>query len=90
VRSPRCAQNGLAFDDGEFDAEIRCVAAPVLDFSGQVLGAIAISGLDWRMSIQTLQSDARIVRRAASQLSAEFGFSVPTVRRMEAGVGSKD
>ena len=37
-------QNGIAFDDGEFDAEVRCVAVPVLDFSGQVLGAIGISG----------------------------------------------
>jgi IclR family transcriptional regulator, KDG regulon repressor len=68
-------RNGIAFDDGEFDTEVRCVAVPVLDFSGQALGAIGISGPVWRMSIQTLQSHAAVVRRAASQLSAAFGFN---------------
>ena len=83
-------QNGIAFDDGEFDAEVRCIAVPVLDFSGQVLGAIGISGPIWRMSIQTLQSHSRIVRDAASQLSAEFGFAEPAVRQTEAATSAND
>ena len=83
-------QNGIAFDDGEFDAEVRCVAVPVLDFSGQVLGAIGVSGPVWRMSIQTLQSHSRIVRDAASQLSAEFGFAGPAVRQIEAVTGARN
>jgi IclR family transcriptional regulator, KDG regulon repressor len=84
------SQNGIAFDDGAFDAEIRCVAVPVLDFSGQVLGAIGISGPVWRMSIHTLQSHSRIVREAAAQLSAEFGFAGPAMRQMEAVIGAND
>jgi len=64
---------GIAFDDGEFDAEVRCVAVPVRDFTGQTVGAIGISGPVWRMSIQALQSRARNVRDAARHLSAEFG-----------------
>jgi DNA-binding IclR family transcriptional regulator len=64
----------LAIDDGEFDAELRCVAVPVRDFSGQVAGAIGISGPVWRLSIEALQKRARIVRAAADRLSAEFGF----------------
>ncbi len=64
---------GLAFDDGEFDAELRCVAVPVKDFTGQVIGAIGISGPVWRLSIQALQSRAKLVQAAAARLSAEFG-----------------
>jgi len=64
----------LAIDDGEFDAELRCVAVPVRDFSGQVTGAIGISGPVWRLSIEALQKRARVVRAAADRLSAEFGF----------------
>lgn len=64
---------GLAFDDGEFDAELRCVAVPVRDFTGQVIGAIGISGPVWRLSIQALQSRAKLVQAAAARLSAEFG-----------------
>ncbi len=65
--------SGIAFDDGEFNPEVRCVAVPVKDFTGQVIGAIGISGPIWRLSIQALQSRARIVQAAARRLSAEFG-----------------
>jgi DNA-binding IclR family transcriptional regulator len=64
---------GIAFDDGEFDAEVRCVAVPVRDFTGQIIGALGISGPVWRLSIQALQSRARLVQSAADHLSAEFG-----------------
>ena len=66
---------GHAIDDGEFDAEMRCVALPVRDFSGQVIGAIGISGPVWRLSIEALQKRVRVVRAAADRLSAEFGFT---------------
>jgi IclR family KDG regulon transcriptional repressor len=64
---------GIAFDDGEFDPELRCVAVPVRDFTGQVAGAIGISGPVWRLSIQALQSRAKLVEAAAARLSADFG-----------------
>lgn len=68
-------ENGMAFDDGEFDSEVRCVAVPVRDFTGQIIGAIGISGPVWRMSIQALQNLSRTVQTAAARLSTEFGFS---------------
>ena len=66
---------GLAIDDGEFDAELRCVALPVRDFSGQVIGAVGVSGPVWRLSIEALQKRSRAVRAAADRLSAEFGYA---------------
>jgi DNA-binding IclR family transcriptional regulator len=66
---------GIAFDDGEFDKEMRCAAMPVYDFSGQVIGAIGISGPVWRLSIQALQSKARNISEAARKLSDAFGAS---------------
>jgi len=65
--------SGIAFDDGEFNPEVRCIAVPVKDFTGQVFGAIGISGPIWRLSIQALQSRAITVQAAAKRLSAEFG-----------------
>jgi IclR family transcriptional regulator, KDG regulon repressor len=64
---------GIAYDDGEFDAELRCVAVPVRDFTGQVVGAIGISGPIWRLSLQVLQNRAKLVQAAADKLSADFG-----------------
>jgi len=66
-------RDGIAFDDGEFNEEVRCAAMPVRDFSGQVVGAIGISGPVWRLSIQALQGKARKLEQAARRLSQAFG-----------------
>jgi IclR family transcriptional regulator, KDG regulon repressor len=67
-------QNAIGYDDGEFDAEVRCVAVPVHDFTARVAGAIGISGPIWRLSIQALQEKADQVKAAAASLSRELGF----------------
>ncbi|MBX9649031.1 MAG: IclR family transcriptional regulator [Xanthobacteraceae bacterium] len=66
-------RDAIAFDDGEFNAEVRCVAVPVYNFTGEVIGALGISGPIWRMTDQVLQSRAKLVQSAAKRLSAEFG-----------------
>ena len=66
-------RSAIAFDDGEFNAEVRCVAVPVYNFTGEVIGALGISGPIWRMSDQVLQSRAKLVQTAANRLSGEFG-----------------
>ena len=68
-------RSGIAFDDGEFNLEVRCVAVPVNDFTGRIAGALGISGPIWRLSIQALQSRAKILQAAADRLSADFGAS---------------
>lgn len=64
---------GVAYDDCEFDEEVRCVAAPVYGFSGRVVAAIGISGPIWRLGIQTVQSKGKVVREAAARLSVIYG-----------------
>jgi DNA-binding IclR family transcriptional regulator len=66
-------RTGIGYDDGEFNDEVRCAAMAVRDFSGQVVGAIGISGPVWRLSMQTLQNRARTLENAAEQLSEAFG-----------------
>jgi len=69
----KVAQRGVALDDGEFDAEVRCLAVAVRDFTGQVTGALGISGPVWRLSLDALQAKADAVRAAAERLSEAFG-----------------
>jgi DNA-binding IclR family transcriptional regulator len=66
-------RTGIGYDDGEFNDEVRCAAMAVSDFSGQVVGAIGISGPVWRLSMQALQNRARMLGDAAEQLSEAFG-----------------
>jgi len=69
----RVRASGIAFDDGEFDVEVRCAAVPVHDFAGRVVGAIGVSGPIWRLSMQSLHEKARHVRAVALELSARLG-----------------
>jgi IclR family KDG regulon transcriptional repressor len=66
-------RSAIAIDDGEFNAEVRCIAVPVYNFTGDVIGALGISGPIWRMSDPVLKSRAKLVQAAAQRLSAEFG-----------------
>ena len=77
-------RSGVGIDDGEFDPEARCVALPVRDFTGQVIGALGISGPVWRLSIDTLHKRARVVHAAADKLSAEFGYPGESAARVRA------
>jgi DNA-binding IclR family transcriptional regulator len=73
-------RKGIAYDDGEFDAEIRCAAVPAHDFAGRVTGAVGISGPVWRLSLQALQDKARQVRTAAGRISAQLGYGKRATR----------
>ena len=75
-------KKSIAFDDGEFGEEIRCVAVPVHDFSGRVAGAVGISGAVWRLSLQSLQAKAQQVREAAKTISAQLGYNEKNAPRV--------
>lgn len=66
-------RTGIAYDEGEFHPEIRCIAVPVRNFSGDVVAAVGISTPVWRLSLNDLQEKAEIVKAVAEDLSASFG-----------------
>jgi len=63
----------LAYDDGEFHIEVRCMAMPVMDSLGETVAAIGISGPIWRMSLQVLNGFSEALREGAHQISRELG-----------------
>jgi IclR family KDG regulon transcriptional repressor len=69
----RVRQSGMAFDDGEFDTEIRCMAVPVYNFVGQVAAAVGISGPAWRLKLQVVGEKALQLRIVAAKLSEALG-----------------
>ncbi|AXS39294.1 IclR family transcriptional regulator [Breoghania sp. L-A4] len=68
------ARTGLAHDRREFDADVRCIAVPVRDFTGRCAGAIGISGPVWRLSDTVIEAHASVLRRCAETLSVQLGF----------------
>ena len=66
---------GYAVDNGEFEASVRCVAAPIRDRTGSVIAAVSISGPDSRMPVPLIGSSmAMQVVETAQGISHALGY----------------
>ena len=66
-------RTGVAYDEGEFNIEVRCIAVPVRDFTGQIAGALGISGPIWRQAGRAQQAKVKALQAAAGGLAKAFG-----------------
>ncbi len=71
----RIRDEGVAYDDSEYNEEARCIAAPVRDYRGRVVGAIGFSGPVWRVSLGDLSSYSRLTLDMARELSRVLGYA---------------
>ncbi len=69
------AKLGCAFDLEENEDCIRCVAAPVRDTTGKIVGAISVSSAAQYMDDKRMQDLAEDVRMAAENISRDLGWS---------------
>ncbi|MBP6019820.1 MAG: IclR family transcriptional regulator [Burkholderiaceae bacterium] len=67
------AQVGYAYDVGEDEPTIRCVAAPVRDSSNRIVAAISVSSTQEHMGPDRMQALVPVVQAAARQISIELG-----------------
>ncbi len=68
-------ERGYAFDDEEFEDGLRCIAAPVIDHTGNVIAAISVSGPTSRITDETVADLAEEVMGAAREISLALGAS---------------
>ncbi|HVA38862.1 MAG TPA: IclR family transcriptional regulator [Candidatus Dormibacteraeota bacterium] len=67
-------RQGYGFDNEEMEEGVRCVAAPVFDRRGQVIGALSVSGPTTRMTPEKAQSCVPPLLTVARELSAQLGY----------------
>lgn len=72
--SVRNKKRGYAVDDEETTLGMRCVAAPIFDFSGEVKAAIGISGPTDRVTKEKIQEYAETVCGIAAKISKRLGY----------------
>lgn len=65
---------GFAIEDEECEFGIRCIAAPVRDIAGQVVGAMGIGGPSQRLSLDQLRSFAGPLVGATQAVSSRLGY----------------
>jgi DNA-binding IclR family transcriptional regulator len=70
-------EKGYAVVDGEHNAELLCVSAPVFDHTGAPQASITIAMLSNQVAAtgETVASRGELVKRAARNLSTEMGFN---------------
>lgn len=70
----RVREAGVAYDDGEFHPEIRCIAVPIRNFTGRAIAALGVSTPAWRLAIGDFEAQAPALQSVAERLSAGFGY----------------
>ncbi len=70
----RIRVRGYAIDDEEIERGLRCIGAPVRDYTGLVIGAVSVSGPAFRIPKTRVSALGAAVIAVARELSAELGF----------------
>lgn len=70
----RVREQGYAFDNEEFMEGLRCVAAPIRDYTGKVCAAISISGPVSRLRGEKLGKAVELITSTAAGISSEMGY----------------
>src|SRR6185369_14550296 len=69
-------EKGYAVDTGEYVEDVRSIAAPIKDYTGRVVGALAVSGPAYRLTNDRLQKEmAPLVVKAGAELSSRLGHN---------------
>jgi DNA-binding IclR family transcriptional regulator len=68
-------EKGFAIDNEEMDIGVRCVAAPIRDYTRRIVGSISVSGPNMRLSPERIENElVPLVTQAAEELSTRLGF----------------
>jgi len=71
----RIRAQGFALDDEEHEEGVRCLAVPLRDGSGQVVGSLSVSGPVTRLGDQRISDITAEVVDCGLQLSARLGYA---------------
>jgi DNA-binding IclR family transcriptional regulator len=75
------AAQGYAFDLEENEDRIRCVASPIRDVAGAIVGAISVSSAAQYMDDLRMRGLSFEVKKAADAISAALGFNAKAENR---------
>ena len=71
----KVAEQGYAIDEEELDLGVRCIAAPIRDYTRRIVGALSISGPSMRISNERIEKELiPLVMEATTELSTRLGY----------------
>ena len=76
-------ERGYTIDDREHELTVRCVGAPIRDYSKRIIAAISVSWVADSFSPEKIQEFGEKVRQTAAEISRRMGYSGGIYRRKE-------
>lgn len=70
----RTRRRGYAVDNEEIEIGLRCVGAPLRDYSGALAGAVSVAGPTARFTRDKVSFFAGLVKKTAASISSQLGF----------------
>jgi len=70
-------KRGYAVDNQEIELGLRCVGAPIKDYTGAMVGAISVAAPSARLSNQKISAVGRLVTGTAEEISEKLGYEKP-------------
>jgi len=70
----RTRRRGYAVDDEEFELGLRCVGAPIRDYTGEMVGAIGVAGPSTRVTDEKISAIGTVVLKGATAISHALGL----------------
>jgi DNA-binding IclR family transcriptional regulator len=71
----RVREAGWAADNGEHDAYVMCLAAPVRDSRGEVIAAVSITAIEVIATLEQLKAELPVLLETADLISKELGYT---------------
>jgi IclR family KDG regulon transcriptional repressor len=65
-------RQGYAIDNGEHEENVRCIAVPLLSSAGQVVGAVSVAAVSYRVDLSTLESWHPLLVEHVRQMNTEL------------------
>jgi len=70
----KVSENDFALDDEECELGARCLAAPIRDYTGNVIAAISVSGPTNRMTMKKIDEFKTYILEIACNISKALGY----------------
>jgi IclR family KDG regulon transcriptional repressor len=71
----KVTETGYSIDNEELDTGVRCVAAPIRDYTRRIVGAVSISGPSMRLSAERIEKElVPLAKKAAEEISMKLGY----------------
>ena len=71
-------KRGYSIDNEEIEIGLRCVGAPIRDYTGAMVGAISTAAPSARLSAQKIPGVGKFVMAVAAEISEQLGYEKPT------------